>query len=77
MEEGPAFGAALQAGWCVRGGSIEDLVDDSFELDPNKQCPPNQENREKYEETYLLYCRISDELRRSTIFPAHRKLISH
>ena len=77
VEEGPAFGAALQAGWCVRGGSIEDLVDDSFELDPNKRCHPNQENREKYEETYLLYCRLSDELRRSTIFPAHRKLISH
>ena len=77
VEEGPAFGAALQAGWCVGGGSIQDLVNDSFELDPDKECHSNPANREKYEETYLLYCRLSDELRRSAIFPAHRKLISN
>ena len=75
VEEGPAFGAALQAGWCVRGGAIQDLVNDSFELDPDKECHPNPANREKYEETYLLYCRLSEELRRSDIFPAHRNLI--
>ena len=75
VAEGPAFGAALQAGWCVRGGSIQDLVNDSFELDPDKECHPNPATREKYEETYLLYCRLSEELRRSDIFPAHRNLI--
>ncbi len=77
VEEGPAFGAALQAGWCLGGGSIQDLVSDFCQLDPDKECQPNPENREKYEETYQLYCRLSDELRRSSLFPAHRKLISN
>ena len=58
------------------GQHIQNLVNDSFELDPDKECHSNPANREKYEEPYLLYCRLSDELRRSTIFPAHRKLIS-
>ena len=77
VEEGPAFGAALQAAWCVGGGAIEDLVKDSFAQDPDKECQPHQETREAYEATYELYGRLSDELRRSTLFPAHRKLISN
>ena len=77
IEEGAAFGAALQAGWCVRGGSIQDLVDEFFHLNPGKACQPSRETRGRYEATYRLYCRLSDDLRQSPIFPAHRELISN
>ena len=76
-EEGPAFGAALQAAWCSSGSAISDLVDAYVELDPQRVHEPTPANRGVYESLFELYLELSDQLRTSTLFGRHRRFIEH
>ncbi len=74
-EEGPAFGAALQAYWCTTGGEIGDVTDRFIELDESTRCLPRLSERRFYERLYALYRRFSCELIESGVFAAHRELL--
>ena len=75
VEEGPAFGAAIQAMWTEVGGSIRDLVTRFVAVDESTRRVPILENREIYRESYRLYQLCSQQLIQSSLFPEHRKLI--
>ncbi len=74
-EEGPAFGAALQAAWCDQGGEIATLVEEYIELDEATRQIPEQRLQATYEELYGVYAKLSETLLKSDVFPSHRRLI--
>ena len=74
-EEGPAFGAALQAAWCDQGGEITTLVKECVELDEATRQVPDQRLRSLYEELYEVYAKLSETLVESDVFPSHRRFI--
>ena len=74
-EEGPAFGAALQACWAVEQTDIRDLVARSVGLDEKSSHVPITGNKEVYDELYNLYTRLSGTMIKSGMFPEHRKFI--
>lgn len=60
IPEAAAFGAALQALWCLgsmngRAESIEVLVDEHVKLDTGKGCSPLREHVDVYKDTYASY----------------------
>jgi len=77
IEEGPSFGAALQAAWCCSGEPITDLVDKYVELDPASVNEPDLANSQVYEDLSQLYLDLTRNLKESTIFQQHRSLIRH
>ena len=76
QEEGPAFGAALQAAWCREEESLETWVDRFVRLDESTRRMPTQSGRELYEQVYSVYRKLSDTLLDSPVFPGHRQLIN-
>ena len=74
-EEGPAFGAALQAAWCDQGSEIATLVEEYVELDEATRQFPEQELQATYEELYGVYAKLSETLLKSDVFPSHRRFI--
>ena len=74
-QEGPAFGAALQAAWCVEGGGMSALVEQHLELDEDSHQVPEPELQATYEELYEVYSSLSDALLASKVFPSHRRFI--
>ncbi len=59
-EENAAFGASLQALWCLHRSegdeiSIKDLVDSHLAFVPEKSCSPNPENEKIYNGVYKQY----------------------
>ena len=74
-EEGPAFGAALQALWCVNGGNMQDLASNSVKLDEKTRCRPDIRRAATYEDLYSVYTKLGETLTNSPVFPAHRDLI--
>ena len=74
-EEGPAFGAALQAAWCREGESLETWVDRFVRLDEGTRQTPSRSGQEVYEQLYSVYRKLSDTLIDSPVFTAHRQLI--
>ncbi len=75
-EEGPAFGAALQACWSAGQADIRELAAGSISLDENTRHFPIDGNRETYESLYQLYSQFSDTLVNSPVFQSHRKFIN-
>ena len=75
QEEGPAFGAALQAAWCREEESLETWVDQFVRLDEASRRTPSRSGRETYEQVYSLYRNLSDTLIDSSVFTRHRQLI--
>jgi xylulokinase len=75
QEEGPAFGAALQAAWCREEESLETWVDRYVRLDENTRRIPSRSGLELYEQVYSVYRSLSDTLIDSPVFPGHRQLI--
>lgn len=75
QEEGPAFGAALQAAWCREEESLETWVDRFVRLDETTRELPSRSGRELYDQTYSVYRNLSDTLIGSPVFPGHRQLI--
>lgn len=74
-QEGPAFGAALQARWCCEGGQIKDLVSAHLSLDERTRHQPKPERQAVYGELYQLYKKFSQTLINSEVFDAHRSFI--
>jgi len=74
-EEGPAFGAAMQACWAVEKIDIGTLADECVRLDEKTRRLPIDANREVYENLYGLFRDLSDTLSSGTVFPGHRKFI--
>ena len=74
-EEGPAFGAALQAAWCDQGGDISTLVEEYVELDESTRQIPEPRLHATYEELYGVYTKLSETLLKSDVFPNHRRFI--
>ncbi len=75
IEEGPAFGAALQALWCKSGAEIAELARHYVLLDETTRHTPLDQNVAVYHELYELYENASHHLIESEIFPLHRNLI--
>jgi xylulokinase len=74
-QEGPAFGAALQALWAASGGNLQTLVDTHLKLDESSRACPDEANRAVYQELYGLYRELSQTLVTSRVFQAHRAFI--
>lgn len=75
QEEGPAFGAALQAAWCREEESLETWVDRFVRLDESTRQTPSRSGQELYEQIYSVYRNLSDTLIDSPVFTGHRQLI--
>lgn len=75
IQEGPAFGAALQAFWCASGERLDVLVDRHVKLDESSRQFPNPGRQGTYQAGYAIYKSFSQDLIRSGIFADHRELI--
>lgn len=73
--EGAAFGAALQALWCLQGGDIGELVAGHVRLDESTRAEPDPDRRGLYRDLYGLYAETARTLIDSPVFPGHRKFI--
>ena len=78
VSEGAAYGAALQALWCLRREqgaktSIQEITDQFVELNPGETAKPNRENAERYRELQALQDGLSVALR--GVFAKHRKFV--
>ena len=76
QEEGPAFGAALQAAWCREEESLETWVERFVRLDGSSRRLPSRSGQELYEQVYSVYRKLSDTLIASPVFAGHRQLIN-
>ena len=76
QEEGPAFGAALQAAWCREEESLETWVERFVRLDESTRQMPSHSGQELYEQVYSVYRKLSDTLIDSPVFTGHRQLIN-
>ncbi len=74
-EEGPAYGAALQACWAVEKTELAALVSEWVSLDETTRHHPIEKNQAVYENLYSLYSTLSDSMVHGRIFPEHRKFI--
>ncbi len=63
VDEGAAYGAALQVMWTKWGGSISELTDKFVRLDESTRCKPNMKNVERYKKLQALQDRLSVDLR--------------
>src|SRR6185436_4950192 len=76
--EGAAYGAALQALWCLRRQQgekipIEEITDEFVELNQEETAQPDQKNVEVYRELQALQDDTSLALRE--VFQKHRKFV--
>jgi xylulokinase len=55
VAESAAFGAALQALWTVRGGSIAAIIEEHVKFDDSKRCEVDVSVKEAYEKAYDRY----------------------
>lgn len=76
QEEGPAFGAALQAAWCREEESLETWVERFVRLDASTRRLPSRSGQQLYEQVYSVYRKLSDTLIASPVFAGHRQLIN-
>jgi len=79
IDEGAAYGAALQAIWCHvnysgEKASIREICDRFVKLDEKTRVSPNPLNVEKYEELQEIHNTVSKDLRRS--FKKHRTYLN-
>ncbi|RPI21346.1 MAG: xylulokinase [Acidobacteria bacterium] len=74
-QEGPAFGAALQALWCASGQDAGTLIEQNLKLDDSTRQCPIAANRSVYKELYGLYKEFSRDLIGCGVFEKHRALI--
>jgi xylulokinase len=63
VDEGAAYGAALQALWTRNGGSISDITDSFVHLDESTRSKPDPGNVEKYQRLQRLQDRLGVDLR--------------
>ncbi len=63
VDEGAAYGAALQALWTREGGSISEITDRFVRLDEATRSKPDPANVEKYRRLQGLQDRLSTDLR--------------
>jgi xylulokinase len=75
-QEGPAFGAALQALWAASGGNLEALLEMHLKMDESSRACPESSHRGVYHEVYGLYKELSRTLVGSNVFSSHRALIA-
>jgi len=78
VSEGAAYGAALQAMWCVAQNrcekvSINDLSDQFVKLNPRQTAHPNKSNNAVYREIQAIQDQLSIDLR--GVFSRHRKFL--
>jgi xylulokinase len=79
VSEGAAYGAALQAMWCVAKNrcekvSINDFSDQFVKLNSRETAHPKKENVAVYREIQAIYGQLSTDLR--TTFSRHRKFLN-
>lgn len=60
IDEGAAFGAALQAMWMHQCSPLSELIDEHIELDDERACDPDAEQAENYRNFYQDYSRHID-----------------
>jgi xylulokinase len=63
VDEGAAYGAALQALWICDGGSISGITDSFIHLDEATRIKPDAENLKKYRSLQRLQDKLSVDLR--------------
>ncbi len=78
VSEGAAYGAALQAMWCVAKNrcekvSINDLSDQFVKLNPRQTAHPNMSNNAVHREIQAIQDQLSIDLR--GVFSRHRKFL--
>jgi xylulokinase len=76
IEEGPAFGAALQAMWAMGEGEVRHIADQFVDLNVESGCEPDPVQVSAYYELYRLYRHLAETLTTSGVFERHRELIS-
>jgi xylulokinase len=74
-QEGPAFGAALQAMWCSTGTDIRGLARSYVVSDEETREEPIGSNPAVYERLYRVYEQLSRTLINSETFSLHRQFI--
>jgi xylulokinase len=74
-QEGPAFGAALQALWCYQQGDAEEIARTHVRLDESTRAEPHPDRVATYNDIYDLYAGLSRLLIDSDVFRLHRRLI--
>jgi xylulokinase len=78
VSEGAAYGAALQALWCLKQqdgekASITEITDQFIELNTEETTTPNQQNVKAYRELQGVQDEMSGALRET--FKSHRKFV--
>ena len=63
VDEGAAYGAALQALWTYDGGSISGITDLFVHLNEVTRSKPDAGNMEKYRKLQVMQDRLSVDLR--------------
>ena len=74
-QEGPAFGAALQALWTTSGEDIRSIVGRNVKLDESTRECPDPKRSETYRRLYGVYAQFSGELIAGGVFGKHRAFI--
>jgi xylulokinase len=74
-QEGPAFGAALQALWCYQQGDIEEIAKAHVKLDADTRTEPDPSRVVTYNRLYEVYSHLSGTLIKSDAFRLHRLFI--
>lgn len=74
IEEGAAYGAALQARWAVEGGDIRQIADAFVRPDESTRALPDAARVRRYHELQGLFNRLAVDLSRT--FAQHRTLLS-
>lgn len=74
-QEGPAFGAALQAMWCSTGTDIRELARSYVVSDEETREEPIGSNPAVYDRLYRVYEQLSRTLINSETFSLHRQFI--
>jgi xylulokinase len=76
-QEGPAFGAALQAMRCSTGTDIRDLAHTHVVPDEETRQEPVGSRSAVYDNLYQVYEQLSRTLINSEVFDLHREFIRH
>lgn len=75
VQEGPAFGAALQAFWCVSKSPLKEIVAEHIAFDNGTHAAPRPEHAAVYGEAYRLWSLAMEALVEGRVFERHRRWI--
>jgi len=76
VQEGPGFGAALQAWWSTSGEPLSSVVEAHVAFDEGTRATPRPENVALYAESYRLWSLAMEALVEGRVFERHRRWVT-